>query len=157
MVGPCRGSDLRAVVATHTLGGLGHVHDGPCQQRLVSDTRLLPEFLVRPFEDRFDVCSASGDSRYAVIGHLLPELLLVRLAARRPSLPMKSASCCSPSSVVLSPRSSEANVSDARLRSALNFSSFSFDSRSRRRSPARITSLAFLKRPDAIKLSTKWL
>ena len=48
---------------------------------------------------------------------------------------MKSASCCSPSSVVLSPRSSEANALDARLRSALNFSSFSFDSCSRRRSP----------------------
>ena len=81
-------------------------------------------------------CSASGDSRYSVIGHLPPELLLARLAARRPSRPMKSASCCSPSSVVLSPRSSEANASDARLRSALNFSSFSFDSCSRRRSPA---------------------
>ena len=65
-------------------------------------------------------CSASGDSRYWAIGHLLQNCSW-RLAARRPSLPMKSASCCSPSSVVRSPRSSEANASDARLRSALNF------------------------------------
>ena len=80
-------------------------------------------------------CSASGDSRYSVIGHLPPELLLAALG-RPPAEPANEVrELLFPSSVVLSPRSSEANASDARLRSAaLNFSSFSFDSCSRRRS-----------------------
>ena len=80
-------------------------------------------------------CSVSGDSRYWVIGHLLPELLPA--LGRPPAEPAHEVrELLFPfASVVLSPRSSEANASDARLRSVLNFSSCSFDSCSRRRSP----------------------
>jgi hypothetical protein len=67
VIGPYAACNFRSVVATRTLWLLGHVHDGAGEQGLIAKAGLLPELLVRPYEDCLDI--RIGLRRQPVSGH----------------------------------------------------------------------------------------
>jgi hypothetical protein len=55
VVGSRRGRDLGTSMAARPLRVGGNVHDGPCQQGLITAATLFPERLVCLFEDRREI------------------------------------------------------------------------------------------------------
>ncbi len=67
VIGPYAACNFRSVVATRTPRLLGHVHDGTGEQGFIAKAGLLPELLVRPYEDCLDI--RIGLRRQPVFGH----------------------------------------------------------------------------------------